>query len=205
MLYSIIPPVLVILSLAGIIIFLMRKARSVANFSDKKEDVRPLKNASWLKEKVGKLSGVKESLKLKIQKKEDSPARVLEKREAESVSNKDESNQFFQRRKTENASQPFEAGNLDMGVRKIPPATSQEKTPAQEEAIEKKDLFEKILIDRIASNPKDIEAYERLGEYYMEIKNWNYAKECFKQVIKLHPGSIKARMKMRKLGRLLAK
>jgi len=79
------------------------------------------------------------------------------------------------------------------------------KKEESESKAEKKDLFEKILIDRIASNPKDIEAYERLGEYYLEIENWEYAKECFKQVIKLNPRSINARSRMRKLERILSK
>ena len=61
------------------------------------------------------------------------------------------------------------------------------------------------LIDRIAANPKDIEAYERLGEYYLEIENWNYAKECFKQVLKLNPRNIGARSRMRKLERILSR
>ena len=70
---------------------------------------------------------------------------------------------------------------------------------------EKKDILEKILVERIAANPKDIEAYERLGEYYFEIENWNYAKECFKQVLKLNPRNIGIRSKMRKLERMLGK
>ena len=77
--------------------------------------------------------------------------------------------------------------------------------PKVEKKVVKKDLFEKILIDRIASNPKDIEAYERLGEYYLEIESWNYAKECFKQVIKLNPRNIGARSRMRKLERILSR
>ncbi len=70
---------------------------------------------------------------------------------------------------------------------------------------ERKDIFEKILIDRIAVNPKDIEAYERLGEYYSEIENWEYAKECFKQVIRLDNKNISVKIKMKRLERLLSK
>ncbi len=70
---------------------------------------------------------------------------------------------------------------------------------------ETKDRLEELLIERIATNPKDIEAYERLGEYYLEIKNLDYAKECFKQVLKLNPTSSNIRYKMRKLERMLKK
>jgi len=68
---------------------------------------------------------------------------------------------------------------------------------------EMKDQLEKLLIERIASNPKDVEAYERLGEYYFEIGSYEYAKECFKQIIKLNPGNSNVKSKMRKLERLL--
>ena len=68
-----------------------------------------------------------------------------------------------------------------------------------------KDRLEELLIERIAANPKDIEAYERLGEYYMEIKSYEFAKECFKQVIKLDPLNRNVKYKMRRLEHLLSK
>jgi tetratricopeptide (TPR) repeat protein len=68
-----------------------------------------------------------------------------------------------------------------------------------------KDRLEDLLIDRIAINPRDIEAYERLGEYYMEIKSYSDAKECFKQVIKLSPSDRNAKYRLRRLENILAK
>jgi tetratricopeptide (TPR) repeat protein len=70
---------------------------------------------------------------------------------------------------------------------------------------EMKDRLEEILIERIALNPKDIEAYERLGEYYMEIENFEFAKECFKQVIKLDPTNKNVKYKMRRLEYVLGR
>ena len=67
-----------------------------------------------------------------------------------------------------------------------------------------RDRLEELLIERIAANPKDIEAYERLGEYYLEIENFEFAKECFKQVIRLNPSNRNVRYKMKKLERLLS-
>jgi len=69
--------------------------------------------------------------------------------------------------------------------------------------VEDKDQYEEILIERIALNPRDIEAYERLGDYYMERKGYGDAKECYKQVLKLSPVNRKARVCMRKLERIL--
>ncbi|HMN19422.1 MAG TPA: tetratricopeptide repeat protein [Candidatus Moranbacteria bacterium] len=63
--------------------------------------------------------------------------------------------------------------------------------------------LEEVLIKRIAMNPRDMEAYERLGTYYEEAGNIQDALECFKQVSRLSPGYIKARMKIRKFERIL--
>jgi tetratricopeptide (TPR) repeat protein len=78
-------------------------------------------------------------------------------------------------------------------------------SPQMKRRVETKDRLENILIERIAANPKDTEAYERLGEYYFEIENYNHAKECFKQVIKLNPSNEEAKNRMKKLERLLAR
>jgi hypothetical protein len=66
-----------------------------------------------------------------------------------------------------------------------------------------KSKFEEILIERIASNPRDIEAYERLGEYYMERNAYEDSRECFNQVIKLSPGHYKAKLKLRRLEKMI--
>jgi len=71
--------------------------------------------------------------------------------------------------------------------------------------MEMKDRLEDLLIERIAANPKDIEAYERLGEYYMEIDSMNDAKECFKQVLKLDPKNRNVRYRMRRLETMMHK
>jgi tetratricopeptide (TPR) repeat protein len=74
-----------------------------------------------------------------------------------------------------------------------------------EPQVETKNRLESALIERIASNPQDIEAYERLGDYYAEQGNNPDALECFRQVIKLSPLNRKARVKLRKLERILGK
>ncbi|MDO8241256.1 MAG: hypothetical protein Q7T51_04745 [Candidatus Moranbacteria bacterium] len=68
---------------------------------------------------------------------------------------------------------------------------------------EMKDRLEDLLIERIAANPKDTEAYERLGEYYMEIDSLNDAKECFKQVLKLDPKNRNVRYRMKRLETIM--
>jgi tetratricopeptide (TPR) repeat protein len=68
-----------------------------------------------------------------------------------------------------------------------------------------KNKLEEILIERIASDPRDIEAYERLGDYYLEQENHEDARECYKQVLKLSPMNYKVRIKMKKLKGILGR
>lgn len=69
---------------------------------------------------------------------------------------------------------------------------------------DEKDRYEQVLIERIALNPRDVEAYERLGDYYMENGNFGDAKECFKQVLRLSPLSRRARFRMRRVEKSLS-
>lgn len=66
-----------------------------------------------------------------------------------------------------------------------------------------KNQLEDILVERIAANPRDLEAYERLGEYYMEQGNVQDAKECYRQVLRLSPVHRLAKIKIRRLEKML--
>lgn len=68
-----------------------------------------------------------------------------------------------------------------------------------------KSKLEDALIKRIAINPRDIEAYERLGDYYLEQDNMSDALECYRQVLRLSPVHYKAKSKIRRIERILGK
>lgn len=85
----------------------------------------------------------------------------------------------------------------------IPMVSSEVVQP--EKKSESKEEYEKILIERIAGNPRDLEAYERLGRYYLEQHNYQDAKECYKQVLKLSPVNRQARIKLKKITRMLGR
>ena len=94
----------------------------------------------------------------------------------------------------------------------IRPMVSQSVTKPEEKKITSvvesptpviKNQLEDILVERIASNPRDLEAYERLGEYYMEQGNLQDAKECYRQVLRLSPVHRLAKIKIRRLEKLL--
>ncbi len=69
--------------------------------------------------------------------------------------------------------------------------------------MERKDELEEILIERIASDPRDVEAYERLGDYYYDRRNTRDAVDCYKQVLKLSPVNRAIRVKLRRAERSL--
>ena len=65
---------------------------------------------------------------------------------------------------------------------------------AQEDKIK-----EEALIYRISENPKAVEAYRELGDYYMSIENIKDAKDSFKMVLKLCPRDLKAKSSLREI------
>jgi len=66
---------------------------------------------------------------------------------------------------------------------------------------ERKEELESLLVERIASDPRDIEAYERLGDYYISQSNKIDAESCYKQVLKLNPQSLSVRNKLSRFKR----
>ena len=68
--------------------------------------------------------------------------------------------------------------------------------PRPETVDVQKDKLEEALIRRIAVNPKDIEAYERLGDHYVKMGSGSDAVECYRQVIKMSPDHYKVKGKM---------
>ncbi|MFA5925473.1 MAG: hypothetical protein WC831_00935 [Parcubacteria group bacterium] len=75
----------------------------------------------------------------------------------------------------------------------IPPAIIKEE-PAPEDKV-----VEEALIHRIAENPKDIEAYRDLGDYYLMIGNIKDSKESFKMVLRLRPRDLKAKTSLKEI------
>jgi tetratricopeptide (TPR) repeat protein len=82
---------------------------------------------------------------------------------------------------------------------------TEEEQTAVETVNQSKDQLEALLIERIVTNPKDVEAYERLGDYYLEQESFIDAKECYRQVLKLSPVNRLVKIKIRRLERVLEK
>lgn len=253
MLYSIIPPILIIISLAGIIVFLVKKSDKVSRLSieeiirEEEERKIMMEDAGFLQKISLKIKGVKwddfkhallallekitrksrviflkleskcggwsanirEKRKARTERKmhleksgkaegifqkikEYKPERKVEQLETKEQEEKEIMKPVFERR---------EFKKIEDSEKIIKPIISERV--AQPRKTEMKDRLEELLIERIAANPKDLEAYERLGQYYMEIRGYADAKECFKQVIKLNPGNRNAKYRLKRLENLL--
>lgn len=247
MLYSIIPPVLVVLSAIGIIIFIMKKSSAVADL-EKDELARERNFSNGINR--GAMANVAVSVGASVSKNNFKNIFLLVFEKVirslsvmffklenkfvlwrESVKNKRNERQSDRRsdlganlysgedtsseesvmeklshypmpeKKEQDRNQFLKNKEEDSKI--FRPMVSDRVVVPRRKKIETKESFENILIDRIAANPRDTEAYERLGEYYLEIENYEHAKECFKQVVKLDPTNRSVKYKIRKLERIL--
>jgi tetratricopeptide (TPR) repeat protein len=224
MLYSIIPPILIVLSLAGMIALLVKKSKTMTVLPRKSFPLRVRERVS-LGEKVKKVFS---ALNIFAKIKEHLPERDGKigsrfysfKKEpgSDQIGTEEKKYSAFIRKRIEESAlkekevvsekEPASTrGDISStkGGEIVSETVVISRPSAFQETVAHKDILEKILIERIAANPKDVEAYERLGEYYFEIENWEYAKECFKQIIKLNPENKNVRTKMKELEKILAK
>lgn len=67
------------------------------------------------------------------------------------------------------------------------------------------EYMEKRYIDRIVANSRDIEAYKKLGELYVDMKNYPDALEAFVYVVKLKPSDTLANRRIKDLTNRLKK
>lgn len=253
MLYSIIPPILIVISLVGIIVFLVKKSDKISQLSieeiirEEEEQKIMMENAGFFQKISLKIKGAKwEDFKhvvlallekitsksrvvfLKLESKcsgwninirEKRKARTKKKMLAESSGKRgnliQKLKEYRPERKMAQPEVKEESGietkkaifeksalnKIEEEEKIIKPIISDKLVKPQK--AEMRDRLEELLIERIAANPKDLEAYERLGQYYMEIKSYADAKECFKQVIKLDPGNHNAKYRLKRLENLL--
>lgn len=228
MLYSIIPPVLIVLSLAGIVYFLLKKAPQMAELAEKEKSEKQ-KEGDELMEKRGILgrttakvkgidwSGIKNGglslaekmmrrlrlvfLKLENYFKKMSDWIRTRRSKTHGNSEKSAEEEIIQTKKTDIV-MPTDSILREPEEKVIRPSIS-DRIVSPRSRTEMKDKLEDLLVDRIAADPRDVEAYERLAEYYFEVGNYDDAKECYKQVIKLDPKNRNVRYKMRRLERII--
>jgi cytochrome c-type biogenesis protein CcmH/NrfG len=118
------------------------------------------------------------------------------------VQEKKSQQSMFERQKRENDVMAQQEEVVLSEVQQLRPMVRAAVTMPQQTRLREKNKLEDALIKRIALNPRDIEAYERLGDYYLENGNTQDSLECFKQVLHLSPTHHKARLRIRRLEKL---
>jgi len=240
MYYSLIPPIIAVLSIIGIIIFLMKKSSQVAEIV--REDVESGKylfpdrgfwGKIWHKIKsikseetkhfflgiIERIARRSRIIFLKLESKFGEISNDIRAKRQLRVTKKIEENNkseekardIFEKLKNYEV-KDLKKEKAHLKIKKVYQEKEEDIRPMLSDKItvpepkaEVKGKLEEALIERIAINPKDVEAYERLGEYYLEIKNYNDAKECFRQVLKLNPSNRNIKYKIRRLEYLLSK
>jgi tetratricopeptide (TPR) repeat protein len=225
MLNYIIPPIVIVLSLAALIMFLFRKnakiseelilqerRKGIPGFgSDKKKIFRITQIILRLTEKGTQYFKL---ISLKFYNKSDNWFHSVKERREKISSMKKEQ---------EEAKKEFEAQIRPRGevvFRRRKEVAVDNVIIKKEEELDIKPMisdevvhpdskfgprneFERALIERIALNPRDVEAYERLGDYYIESGNFNDSLSCFEEVLRLSPVNRKAKVKVKRLQKIV--
>jgi tetratricopeptide (TPR) repeat protein len=227
MLNYIIPPIIIVVSLAVLIFFLNKKAPRIKeglaedqeNKSSGEADAEIKKNSKIASFGLNFLEKTGRRLKvffLKLHNISENATKKIKEKKEQAMQNSEEGKTFAEepannspvssainprmQKRTSRAKRNFyEAKEKEIPAK---PMISQ-KVVLPEYLDDSKVQYEKILIERIAANPRDIEAYERLGDYYSEQENGKDSLECYKQVLKLSPINRKAKMHVKRLERVL--
>lgn len=230
MIYYIIPPIIIIASITILILFLFRKTSAIPQdlvrsnpevfYSSKIRSVLSgvghfflafaealirrvklfsLKFHNTSNDWVQAIRKKRENGKIEKEKRDASLKQMIpqdkdERREVfpHNIKNEDSGEIVFERNVRLRKSQPIISDSVTLPEKQIAKDVVKEK-------------LEDVLINRIAMNPRDIEAYERLGDYYMEQQSAKDALECYRQVLKLSPAHHKAKMKIRRLERMFSR
>lgn len=231
-LYLIIPPVVIVLSLSILLVLISRKSQKILAEKEKTEggDYGENQKEGVLKRGAGKfgqfLLRISEKaaisfkvFSLRVHNLLEKWLRYIKEKRAGSRKNisKEESNgvdfdateekislKEVAVEKIEEKKSSSEV-SIPVGGRKTIRRPMIRKTAVYPETpkIERKDELENILIERIASDPRDVEAYERLGDYYYGRRNIKDAIDCYKQVLKLSPVNRAVKIKLGRIGKML--
>ena len=210
MLNYILPPIIIVVGASVLIVFLFRKAKQIPaqNLVSQDGEIKPEKKKKEIASALSQfglkiLEKIMQRLKLAALKFHNISNNwfhsIREKRQQRALMQQEKPEQ--EKVKDENQKQIIykETVIVEENVR---PLIREKITHPQKNIIDKNKL-EEALIRRIAVNPRDIEAYERLGDYYLERENFRDSHECFSQVLKLSPIHRKAKIRIRRLEMLI--
>lgn len=222
-----VPPIILVVALASLALMLGRKSadfKKIKSFQSQPQSSAPGKKGGWknrlnfigrktlhVLEKILDLSKMAFkkteqtfsiwAAKLRARRKgkkfeEIAPGDFSKEPDEASILEELEKNEDISASLTEKSDNIGYAGSEVVVRRRIleEPIIIPKKEPLPEDRVR-----EAALIYRIAENPKDLEAYREIGDYYMGIGNIKDAKESFKMVLKLRPRDLKAKSSLREI------
>ena len=183
MIYLIVPPVIIILAIAILIVFLVRVLPSDKKNSRKVTEMRDTKITKSLKKSKKFLQDTGESATKRIKKSLETTTVVQSNNNGDSV----------------RVPGIMASGTVENVVSLRKKSMVSDKIDDGEE----RDIEEVSLMKEIENDSQNSKKYELLGDYYMEHEKFEDARECYKYVLRLDPRHKRAQVAMRNLDRVL--
>lgn len=180
MLYLIVPPIIIVLAIAILIVFLVRILPSEDNdkhITTKKVKEKSKKGKNFFQKKSGRAKKrIKKTLKTTTATLSEKKEKLI--KNTQGITTNGNAENVVSLRKKSMISDKIDDG-------------------------ENRDVEEMSLMKEIETDPQNSKKYERLGDYYMEHEKFDDARECYKYVLRLDPRHKRAQVAMRNLDRVL--
>ncbi|MEA3322740.1 MAG: tetratricopeptide repeat protein [Patescibacteria group bacterium] len=185
MMYLIVPPIIIMLAIAILIVFLTRVlssgtgANSSVVFTDKSDTTSGLKRSGTFLKNTGTAT----TQRIKKTWRSTNVAGVHKKYNGDSI---------------------MTQGNTsDENIDNVVSLRKKSMISDKINNGEARDEAELKMMEEIENDPQNSKNYERLGDYYMEQEKFEDARDCYKYVLRLDPRHKRAQVAMRNLDRVL--
>ncbi|MEN8252309.1 MAG: tetratricopeptide repeat protein [Patescibacteria group bacterium] len=206
MIYLIVPPIVIILAIAILIVFL---TRVLTNDQEETIDKRPNKKV----EKVEKtFFSRKEKKNEKKEKKGKKKVEINERFKRGGKLFKEKSGVAAKKIKNtlENSGGAVSANSNTQGInvgknagKQVVSLRKKSMVSHKIEDSDSRDEKELSFMKEIEKDPQNSKKYEKLADYYMEQEKFEDARECYKYVLRLNPRHKRAQIAMKNLDRIL--
>jgi Sec-independent protein translocase protein TatA len=202
MVYLIVPPIIIVVTIAILIVFLTRslspeKKKKGLILHNVKKDIKELEKEVVKKRKLEKKKKQNkihnsDTIKKGNYKKENSTIIKDAKGKKKSLKNA-----------LNNGAIMTQGIRLGGNISKIVSLRKKSMISDKLGDGEDRDEEEMMLMKAIEEKPQDSKKYESLGDYYMEHEKFADARDCYKYVLRLDPKHKRAQVAMRNLDRVL--
>ncbi len=199
MIYLIVPPIIIVLAIAMLVVFL---ARNISLQHGSRDFVVKQKKRS-----LSKWEGVQKAF---IPKKKEKGGHAEENNDVSEgiVKEGEKGNKVYD----DNSQTSSKYARVMRGITRkkksgenIVSLRKKSMVSDKIENAEGRDPEEIALMNEIEKHPQDSKGYAKLGDYYMEHEQFEDARDCYKYVLRLDPRHKRAQVAMKNLDRVLCK